>query len=111
MDFTAVSTRDAGDSRASALTQSATDECPACASTDVHTLFHATDRLYGTTDSEFLVIECRNCKLIRLYPQPTPFELHQYYPDAYWYTEDQGAADRLEQIWRRFVLGDHLRFV
>ncbi len=95
-----------------AAPSSQTDEgCPACGSIDVHTLFHANDRLYATTDREFLVIECRNCKLIRLYPQPTPYELRDYYPDSYWYTEEDGTADRLEQVWRRFVLGDHLRFV
>lgn len=87
------------------------DQCPACGSIDVHTLFHANDRLYGTTDREFLVIECSHCKLIRLFPQPTPYELRDYYPDSYWFTEEDGAADRLEQAWRRFVLGDHLRFV
>jgi SAM-dependent methyltransferase len=56
-------------------------------------------------------VECRNCRLIRLDPQPHPTELHDYYPPNYWYTSNTDAADVLEQMYRRFVLRDHLRFV
>lgn len=86
-------------------------ECPACGSTEMRTLFSATDRLYRTTDKYFLIVECRNCRLIRLHPQPTPMELRQYYPPDYWFVPESGAADTLEQAYRRFVLRDHLRFV
>jgi SAM-dependent methyltransferase len=74
-------------------------------------LFSATDRLYGTTNKIFRIVECRNCRLIRLDPQPHPLELHDYYPPMYWYTSDAHTADRLEQTYRRFVLRDHLHFV
>jgi SAM-dependent methyltransferase len=56
-------------------------------------------------------VECRNCRLIRLDPQPHPTELSDYYPPNYWYTSDTATADVLEQLYRRFVLRDHLRFV
>lgn len=49
--------------------------------------------------------------MIRLYPQPTPLELRDYYPPDYWFVPETTAADRLEQWYRRFVLRDHLRFV
>lgn len=74
-------------------------------------LFSATDRLYGTTNKIFRIIECRNCRLIRLDPQPHPLELNDYYPPKYWYTSDADTVDVLEQAYRRFVLRDHLRFV
>jgi len=74
-------------------------------------LFSGTDRLYGTTNKIFRIVECRSCRLIRLDPQPHPLELHDYYPPNYWYTSDTDTADRLEQIYRRFVLRDHLHFV
>lgn len=77
----------------------------------MRTLFSATDRLYRTTDKTFLIVECRNCRLIRLYPQPLPIELRQYYPSGYWFVPESTAADTLEQAYRRFVLRDHLRFV
>jgi SAM-dependent methyltransferase len=44
-------------------------------------------------------------------PQPTPSELHEYYPPDYWFVPAANTADKLEQWYRRFVLGDHVRFV
>ena len=77
----------------------------------MRTLFHATDRLYRTTDRDFLIIECRQCRLIRLFPQPSPRELRQYYPEDYWFVARSTTAERLEDVYRRFVLRDHVRFV
>ncbi len=74
-------------------------------------MFSATDRLYGTTDKIFRIVECGNCRLIRLDPQPTPLELRDYYPHGYWFIPEGSAAARLEQRYRRFVLRDHLHFV
>jgi 2-polyprenyl-3-methyl-5-hydroxy-6-metoxy-1,4-benzoquinol methylase len=74
-------------------------------------LFSATDRLYRTTTKVFQIVECRNCRLIRLHPQPTPAELSTYYPADYWFVPESTAAGRLEQAYRRFVLRDHLHFV
>jgi SAM-dependent methyltransferase len=85
--------------------------CPACASSDFISLFTATDRLYRTTRERFEIVECRRCRLIRLYPQPSPSELPQYYPESYWYAPDEALAGRLEETYRRFVLRDHVNFV
>ncbi|MGH9593054.1 MAG: class I SAM-dependent methyltransferase, partial [Bryobacteraceae bacterium] len=74
-------------------------------------LFSATDRLFGTTDRQFQIVECRSCRLIRLYPRPAPAELRDYYPPEYWYTAEKATVDRLEQTYRRFVMRDHLAFV
>ena len=87
------------------------EACPACGTHQKRILFSATDRLYGTTDRVFQVVECLKCRLIRLHPQPTPLELNQYYPQEYWFVADTSTADRLEQVYRRFVLRDHLQFV
>jgi len=46
-----------------------------------------------------------------LRPQPTPQELPKYYPPSYWFEPGEAAAERLEEIYRRFVLRDHVRFV
>jgi SAM-dependent methyltransferase len=85
--------------------------CPACEGVEFHPLFAASDRLYHTTSDEFQVVECKQCRLMQLAPQPTPAELAQYYPKNYWFTPEDSATGRLEQIYRRFVLRDHLRFV
>ncbi len=74
-------------------------------------LFRAGDRLFHTTTRSFRVIECRRCRLIRLAPMPTPRELPAFYPPNYWYAPEPGTAQRLEESWRRLVLGDHVRFV
>ncbi|HYL78603.1 MAG TPA: class I SAM-dependent methyltransferase [Bryobacteraceae bacterium] len=86
-------------------------ECPGCGEPGVRTLFHANDRLYGTTDKSFLVVECKNCRLIRLEPRPSTREIARYYPREYWYAPDGDAASRLEEAYRRFVLRDHVNFV
>jgi SAM-dependent methyltransferase len=85
--------------------------CPACGSAEASLLFSATDRFYATTDKVFQIIECRQCRLIRLHPRPTPGELRDYYPPQYWFVPGTTVSDRLEQWLRRLVLSDHLRFV
>ena len=85
--------------------------CPACEAREVRMLFWAGDRLYRTTDKTFLIVECAECRLMRLFPAPSPSELRTYYPDNYWYAPEDDAASRLEQAYRRFVLRDHIRFV
>lgn len=87
------------------------EACPGCSSPLRRTLFEATDRLYRTTDERFAVVECGGCGLMRLYPWPTPAELRRYYPDNYWFAPERGAAARLEDAYRRFVLRDHANFV
>jgi len=74
-------------------------------------LFSATDRLFGTTNKQFQIVECESCRVIRLYPRPTPIELRDYYPPEYWYTAENATVDHLEQTYRRFVMRDHLGFV
>ena len=86
-------------------------ECPGCGDPGVRTLFRARDRLYRTTDKNFLVVECKNCRLIRLEPRPTLQELALYYPDEYWYAPQADAASQMEEAYRRFVLRDHVNFV
>ncbi len=87
------------------------DECPACGSAESVRLYRATDRQYRTTDKEFDIVECNSCRLIRLQSPPPPAELATFYPDTYWFAPEEWTADRLEEIYRRFVLRDHLRFV
>lgn len=75
------------------------------------TLCHGSDKLYATTSDSFLVVECAECKLVRLFPRPTPEQLKSYYPENYWFEGGADTADRLADSWRRLVLRDHVRFV
>lgn len=84
--------------------------CPRC-DADVSTaLFRSGDRLYGTTDKEFDIVECAQCGLIRLDPTPTPEELPGFYPNTYWWQADESANSRLAELYRQIVIGDHVRF-
>ena len=80
-----------------------------------HAAFRArstvTDRLYGTTQREFQIVECEGCGLMRLAPLPAPEELPRYYPAHYWYAPDGSLAASIRERYRRLVLGDHVRFV
>ncbi|MCX6612147.1 MAG: class I SAM-dependent methyltransferase [Acidobacteria bacterium] len=77
----------------------------------MRSLFHATDRLYRTTDKSFVVVECARCKLIRLYPKPSPVELATYYPSDYWHNDSGGKITAIEEFYRRLVSLDHIRFL
>jgi SAM-dependent methyltransferase len=85
--------------------------CLLCGHGEARTLFQATDRLYRTTDKLFRVVECERCGLIRLDPWPSAEELRLYYPDEYWFAPRTDAASRLEELYRRLVLRDHMHFV
>lgn len=87
------------------------DQCPACDSPNCRILFTAGDRLFGTTRRTFRIVECRGCRLIRLSPRPTPTELSSYYPPSYWFYPGGTQAERLEELYRRLVLRDHVNFV
>lgn len=87
------------------------ESCPACGSRQSRKLYSQTDRLFGTTDKTFSVIECSGCRLLRMHPWPTIEELQNYYPDNYWFAPQQTAVSRLEERYRRFVLRDHVNFV
>ncbi len=85
--------------------------CRLCGSSAGKTLFRATDRLYHTTDRTFDLVECGGCGLIRLSPRPTASEAATYYPGNYWFDPAESTAGRLEELYRRWVLRDHVRFV
>ena len=87
------------------------DSCPACGSRQFRTLLRGTDRLYHTTQKTFFVVECQGCQLLRMYPWPVLDELRTYYPDQYWFSAGESTAGRMEEIYRRFVLRDHVGFV
>ena len=74
-----------------------TEPCPACSHTRAVLLFRSGDRLYATTENVFTIVECDNCRLIRLEPQPEPAVLTGYYPPAYWFAPGETAAERLEE--------------
>lgn len=84
--------------------------CPRCREEEITELFRGADRLYETTRRTFAVVECVNCGMMRLDPPPLPEELADFYPETYWWQADESAAGRLAELYRQFVLADHVRF-
>ena len=84
--------------------------CLICGSARAEAVLAGSDRLYGTTQREFHVLECGDCGLMRLDPVPAPEELGRYYPANYWFAPDSSAVSRLEETYRRMVLRDHVAF-
>ena len=85
--------------------------CLRCGGASYLILFRASDRLYETKSRTFHVVECGSCRLIRLYPAPTAAEVRSFYPDGYWWQADSSAPGQLAELYRQFVLGDHVRFI
>jgi len=85
--------------------------CLLCGSESAAAVCRSTDRLHRTTERSFTILRCAECGLMRLDPQPTPAESRLYHPGNYWFAPDRSAAGRLEESYRRLVLGDHVRFV
>ena len=87
------------------------ERCALCGSLDFIEKFATTDRLYATTTKRFAIRQCVKCGLMRLSPQPRPDEFAAYYPRKYWFDPQRDAPSRLEEMYRRLVLRDHLWFV
>jgi len=85
--------------------------CPACDSPSARLLLTAGDRRWATTNRLFEIVECCECRLIRLHPQPEPEELRSYYPPDYWKPPEHNLDDWLRRKYRRIVLSDCVHFV
>jgi len=85
--------------------------CPRCEADAYLTLFQAEDRLGTSNGRRFHIVECSQCALIRLDPMPSAAEMASFYPEDYWWEPDASALGRLAEIYRQFVLLDHVYFV
>ena len=85
--------------------------CPRCEGEAYLTLFQAEDRLGASNGRRFHIVECSQCALIRLDPTPGSDEIASFYPEAYWWEPGASASGRLAEMYRQFVLLDHIHFV
>lgn len=58
--------------------------CYICGWDSLERKFVATDRNFGTTSQQFVIMECLHCGVSQTVPQPSPGDLHKYYPDVYY---------------------------
>lgn len=88
--------------------------CPCCGSAESALLYRRGDRLFRTTDRIFELRECHNCRLIFLFPSPSPQELASFYPSGYWWqtaspTLRQRHWHKWLQSYRRLMMGAPVR--
>jgi SAM-dependent methyltransferase len=82
-----------------------TEVCVLCGSARARPYLTSEDRLFGIAPGTYALVECLECGLVRLSPRPTPAQVAGFYARNYWY-----AGDGLQELYRRIVLWDHVRF-
>jgi SAM-dependent methyltransferase len=85
--------------------------CPGCGSDAVRTLCRGGDLLYATTERTFLVLECQECRMVRLYPRPEPAEMRRFYPDPVPPDGSGRLPMLIEAFLQRLMKRDNVRFL
>lgn len=86
--------------------------CPVCLSTRTAYFDKGTDFLFATTDETFTLRSCIACGCLFLDPMPDPGQIASFYPSGYWWDPAHaGLLKRLEALYRRIALVDHVSFI
>lgn len=86
--------------------------CPVCLSSSTRHELTGTDFLFETTPRTFALDVCTACRCLFLNPPPSAEELHSFYPATYWWSGSRPTAlKRLESLYRRIALHDHISFI
>ena len=88
--------------------------CPVCLNASTEPALTGRDWLFESTTKTFTLHSCASCRCLFLDPMPGDEEIAQFYPAQYWWNSSK-AQDRplkkLESIYRKFVLRDHVAFI
>lgn len=86
--------------------------CPICLNPATARAFTGSDNLFETTTRKFDLSVCSKCDCLFLNPQPGPEEISAFYPTQYWWNASRPSLlKRLESIYRRVALRDHIAFI
>lgn len=80
--------------------------CNLCGESSVQVLFHGKDRLHKIDEKLFRIVQCSQCGLVRIDPQPTEEELAKYYPKEYGPYQDGDFIFKygpLSRLMRKFL--------
>ena len=85
--------------------------CNLCLADDWKEIFKTRDQL-TQSETEFSLLRCNNCGLYITYPQPSPDELEQYYPDEYFSYTNQSLNIPQGTIFQKLkrIFGDRYYF-
>lgn len=86
--------------------------CPVCLSTGTTPALTGTDTFFEMTRQTFTLNSCSSCRCLFLNPMPGNEEIASFYPQDYWWNASRGGfLRRLEGIYRRIALRDHISFI
>jgi SAM-dependent methyltransferase len=87
-------------------------KCPVCSSPSTAPALTGTDLLFETTSRTFTLDSCAACRCLFMNPMPGVEEIAGFYPTQYWWNAaGRGALKKLEEIYRRIALSDHVSFI
>jgi len=86
--------------------------CPVCLNPSTAPVFAGSDNLFEMTPQKFNLQSCAVCHSLFLNPLPSPDEISGFYPSQYWWSVARpGFLKRLEAIYRKIALRDHIHFI
>jgi SAM-dependent methyltransferase len=86
--------------------------CPVCMNPATSPAFTGTDFLFESTSKTFALDFCSSCRCLFLNPMPDNGEIAGFYPPNYWWTASRpGGLKKLESVYRRIALRDHIAFI
>ncbi len=117
-----------------------TKACPVCRAAGPVFYAQGRDRLFDLVPGIFNLYRCRECGCVFQFPMPEDSALQSFYPDRYWWSEERPELDpsirigklgveriydeelqgtswfarlfnRMEELYREFVVADHVRFL
>src|SRR5881628_2006292 len=89
--------------------------CPVCLSPVTAPALTGSDLLFESTEKSFTLHSCASCGCLFLDPMPGEEEIAGFYPAQYWWnyskSEGKNALKKLESIYRKLALRDHVSFI
>jgi len=86
--------------------------CPLCSNSSTLPALSGRDVLFATSSREFNLNACPVCRCMFLNPLPADDEIAGFYPEQYWWSgSSPSLLKRLESVYRRIALHDHISFI
>jgi len=85
--------------------------CPVCLHPVTRPALTGADIFFETSTDAFNLSGCAACHSLFLDPLPTEEQVARFYPAQYWWKSSAGLLRRLERIYRRAALRDHVAFI
>ena len=86
--------------------------CPVCLNPVTAPALVGTDFLFESTSKTFTLYSCEACRCLFLHPMPDSREIERFYPADYWWNARRsGGLKKLESVYRKLALRDHIAFI